>query len=70
MRSGLREANQPFSRIVRAVREGREVVLTDRGRPVAVGRPLPEAANGESALALAAIVARMRLDRAYRSSSR
>lgn len=51
MRIGLREANQQFSRIVRAVREGREVVLTDRGRPVAVVRPLPDAADGESALA-------------------
>lgn len=32
---GLREANQHFSRLMKAVRGGAEVVLTDRGRPVA-----------------------------------
>jgi prevent-host-death family protein len=35
MRIGLREANQNFSRLMRAVRRGAEVVLTERGRPVA-----------------------------------
>ncbi len=35
MRVGLREANQNFSRLMKAVRSGAEVVLTDRGRPVA-----------------------------------
>ena len=35
MRVGLREANQNFSRLMKAVRRGAEVVLTDRGRPVA-----------------------------------
>ena len=35
MRIGLREANQKFSKLVRAVRSGKEVILTDRGRPVA-----------------------------------
>ena len=36
MKLGLREANQRFSRAIRAVRAGRQVVLTDRGRPIAV----------------------------------
>lgn len=40
MRMGLREANQYFSRLVRAVKAGREVVLTERGKPIAVVRPL------------------------------
>jgi antitoxin (DNA-binding transcriptional repressor) of toxin-antitoxin stability system len=31
MRLGLREANQQFARVMRAVRAGQEVVLTDRG---------------------------------------
>jgi prevent-host-death family protein len=39
MRLGLREANQRFSRAIRAVRAGKEVVLTERGRPVAVIKP-------------------------------
>ena len=33
MRLGLREANHQFSRAMRAVRAGEEVVLTERGRP-------------------------------------
>ena len=37
---GLREANQQFGRLVRAVRRGEEVILTDRGRPIAVVKPL------------------------------
>jgi len=40
MKLGLREANQEFSRLVRAVRAGQEVVLTDRGEAIAVVKPL------------------------------
>ena len=40
MRLGLREANHRFSQAVRAVKAGEEVVLTERGRPIAVIKPL------------------------------
>ena len=40
MRIGLREANQQFSKAMRAVRAGEEVILTERGKPVAVIKPL------------------------------
>jgi prevent-host-death family protein len=40
MRLGLREANQRFSKAIRAVRAGKEVVLTERGRPIAVITPI------------------------------
>jgi prevent-host-death family protein len=40
MKLGLREANQQFSKAIRAVRAGKEVVLTDRGRPIAVIKPV------------------------------
>ena len=40
MRLGLREANQRFSKAIRAVRAGQEVVLTERGRPIAVIKPI------------------------------
>jgi prevent-host-death family protein len=40
MRIGLREANQRFSQAIRAVKAGEEVVLTERGRPIAVIKPL------------------------------
>lgn len=49
MRVGLREANQRFSSLIRVVRTGKEVVLTERGRPVAVLKPV-QAEELDSAL--------------------
>ena len=49
MRVGLREANQRFSQLVRAVKLGREVILTERGKPVVVMRPAPARAGEEEA---------------------
>ena len=43
MRMGLREANQHFSKAVKAVKAGEQVVLTDRGKPIAVIKRLPQA---------------------------
>ena len=43
MKLGLREANQQFSRAIKAVRAGKEVVLTERGHPIAVIKPIKEA---------------------------
>ena len=36
MKLGLREANQHFSKAIKAVRGGKEVILTERGRPIAI----------------------------------
>lgn len=47
---GLREANQQFSRLMKAVRGGREVLLTERGRPFAVIRPIHPSDETESAI--------------------
>jgi antitoxin (DNA-binding transcriptional repressor) of toxin-antitoxin stability system len=44
-RFGLRQANQDFARLIRTVRTGEEVMLLDRGRPLArivrVAGPVP-----------------------------
>ncbi|MGH9482680.1 MAG: type II toxin-antitoxin system Phd/YefM family antitoxin [Terriglobales bacterium] len=40
MRMGLKEANQQFAKMIRAVRQGKSVVLTDHGKPLAVVEPL------------------------------
>jgi prevent-host-death family protein len=40
MRMGLREANQRFSKATKAVKAGKEVILTERGKPIAVIKPL------------------------------
>jgi prevent-host-death family protein len=50
MRMGLREANQHFSKAVRAVKSGREVVLTERGKPIAVIKPLEPLATGDAVI--------------------
>ena len=42
MKLGLREANQQFSKAIKAVRAGKEVVLTERGRAIAVIKPIRE----------------------------
>jgi len=48
MRMGLREANQQFSKVVKAVKAGEEVILTERGKPIAVLKPLPGSAKREA----------------------
>ena len=40
MQIGLREANRQFSRLMKAVRGGKKVLLTERGRPLATVKPL------------------------------
>lgn len=48
MQIGLREANQQFSRLMKAVRGGKEVLLTERGRPLAVVKPIRSGDETES----------------------
>jgi prevent-host-death family protein len=50
MKLGLREANQYFSKAIKAVRAGKEVVLTERGRPIAVITPIREEQGDGAAL--------------------
>ena len=50
MKMGLREANQRFSQAIKAVRAGREVILTERGTPIAVIRPLLRPISADEAL--------------------
>ncbi len=50
MRMGLREANQQFSKAIKAVKAGKEVVLTERGKPIAVIKPLAPKDNLEATL--------------------
>jgi prevent-host-death family protein len=50
MRLGLREANQRFSQTIKAVRAGKEVILTDRGNPIAVITPITNEGDREAML--------------------
>lgn len=47
---GLREANQNFSKAIKAVKAGQEVVLTERGKPIATIKPLKTVQNGDAAV--------------------
>ncbi len=48
MKMGLREANQKFSKAIQAVKSGEEVILTERGKPIAVIKPLNGSRVGEA----------------------
>ncbi|HUY28814.1 MAG TPA: type II toxin-antitoxin system prevent-host-death family antitoxin [Candidatus Binataceae bacterium] len=48
MEVGLREANQRFSKIMQLVRAGEEVMLTERGRPLARIVPARPAGQAEA----------------------
>ncbi len=50
MRLGLREANQRFSQTIKAVRAGKEVILTDRGHPIAVITPIKDEGGRDAML--------------------
>ena len=47
---GLREANQNFSKAIKAVKAGKVVVLTERGNPIARIQPYPKTATDEQAV--------------------
>jgi len=50
MKLGLREANQHFSKAIKAVRAGKEVILTERGRPIAIIKPIKEEHEQDTSL--------------------
>jgi prevent-host-death family protein len=51
MRLGLRAANQHFSTLVKTIKRGEEVILTDRGHPIAVVTPLRTEGTASATLA-------------------
>lgn len=50
MQMGLRDANQNFSKAIKAVKAGQEVVLTERGKPIATIKPLKTVQDGDAAV--------------------
>ena len=48
IRIGLREANQNFSKAVKAIKAGNEIVLTERGNAIAVIHPLTSREDPEA----------------------
>ena len=50
MRMGLREANQNFSKAVKAIKAGKAIVLTERGKPIATITPIVDERTGDDEL--------------------
>ena len=50
MKMGLREANQNFSKAIKAVKAGKAIVLTERGKPIATIRPVKPATGQDDEL--------------------
>ncbi len=46
-RVGLREANMQFSKYIKMARQGQEVIVTDRGAPIAVIKPITRAQSAD-----------------------
>jgi prevent-host-death family protein len=40
MKMGLREANQNFSKAIKAIKSGKAIILTERGKPIATITPI------------------------------
>lgn len=57
------DANRSFSRVLRTVRQGRHVVVTSHGRPVARIGPIDERHGAGGEPARAALLARLRSQR-------
>jgi len=47
MRMGLREANQNFSKAIKAIKSGKAIILTERGKPIATITPIRDADGGD-----------------------
>jgi prevent-host-death family protein len=47
MKMGLREANQNFSKAIKAIKSGKAIILTERGKPIAKITPILETDEGD-----------------------
>jgi len=50
MQMRLGKAKQDFSKAIKAVKAGKEVILTERGKPIAVIKPLEQEKNVDAAI--------------------
>ena len=50
MRIELRQANQSFSKAIKAIKSGKDVILTERGKPIAVIKPLATEEDTDAAM--------------------
>lgn len=61
IKKGIKEVRDHFTMYLRQVKKGEEVMVTERGRPVALIRSIPEGAGLKERLELASIKGLIRL---------
>lgn len=58
---GVKEVRDHFTQYIRRVSEGEEVVVTERGRPVALLKPIPKGLTVDERLEIASVKGLIRL---------
>lgn len=58
---GVKEVRDHFTKYIRRVSEGEEIVVTERGRPVAILKPVPKGLTVEERLEIASVKGLVRL---------
>jgi len=54
LKKGVKEVRDHFTRYLKRVKQGEEIVVTERGKPVALLAPIPEVTGFQEKLELAA----------------
>ncbi|OQY99461.1 MAG: hypothetical protein B6D35_09115 [Candidatus Brocadia sp. UTAMX2] len=54
LKKGVKEIRDNFTRYLKRVKQGEEIVVTERGKPVALLAPIPEVTSFQEKLELAA----------------
>lgn len=55
LEKGVKEVRDHFTKYLKRVKEGEEIVVTERGKPVALFKPVPEGKSLQDKLELASV---------------
>jgi len=61
LKKGVKEVRDHFTEYLKRIRRGEEIVITERGKPVALLRPIPERNSLQERLELGSIKGLIRL---------
>jgi len=55
LKKGVKEVRDHFTQYLRRIKKGTEIIVTERGRPVALLKPIPDGVSLQEKLELAAM---------------
>ncbi len=61
LKKGVKEVRDNFTQYLKRIKKGDEIIVTERGRPVAILRPVPSGTGLQERLELAAMKGLIRL---------